>query len=416
MMAKTLISLAAATLIYGVTGAQAAERLDFVNTPQHPVLTKQEAASFTAQNYLTLGSDHWALRKAIIQATPYVVGNQSTKAPYQSIQKAINAAIAQNTNHQPISIKVLPGRYQGTVYIPQDAPQITLYGSGENAQDVVINLAIDSMISPEQYQSLVNSDGQYSQNDPAWYMYHNCASTPNKVITTVCSAVIWSQSDRFTLANLTVENSLLDAIGSGTHQGVALRTDGDQVLLDNVRLIGRQDTFFVNNADTDNQYNTQRRSRVYIHNSFIEGDVDYVFGRAQAVFDGVEFHTVSSRGVNSAYVFAPDTTPNNDYGFLVTNSTITCDAKSASFKPKLGRAWEQGASKTGYLPGKTANGQLVIEHSEIQDCYDLEMPWGAAATTNRAFHGNAERARDLNDVNFNRLWLFENHLFASITD
>lgn len=407
-MLKPVASLIASALL--VAGANAANSSDFVNSPEHPVLTAAEQKPFTVERYLTLNQDRWVPEAVTMAETAFVVGEPRSPAPYHTVQQAINAALAQHKGDEPIAIKVLPGRYVGTVYIPQDAPAMTIYGAGDDANKVVLSLAIDSMISPQEYQTLVGSQGEYQASDPAWYMYQNCAQTPNKVVTTVCSSVVWSQSDRFTLANLTIENSMLDGIGAGTHQGVALRTDGDKVLLDNVRLLGRQDTFFVNNADKDNQYNTERHTRAYIRNSYIEGDVDYVFGRAQAVFDQVEFHTVSSRNVSSAYVFAPDTLPNSSYGFLVTQSKLSCDSGFTHFAPKLGRAWEQGASKTGYLPGKTANGQLLITQSQIETCYDVNQPWGAAATTNRAFTGNAAKQRDLNDVNHNRLWLYNNKL------
>lgn len=121
-------------------------------------------------------------------------------------------------------------------------------------------------------------------------------------------------------------NSLLDTVDSGTHQGVALRTDGDKVQLEQVRLIGRQDTFFVNTSDKKNNYVTDHYSRAYIKDSYIEGDVDYVFGRATAVFDNVRFHTVSTRKSKEAYVFAPNTMPWVKHGFLVINSALTSDS------------------------------------------------------------------------------------------
>src|SRR5690606_18929995 len=191
-----------------------------------------------------------------------------------------------------------------------------------------------------------------------------CATKSSALIGTNCAAVVWSQSNDFQIARLSIVNSLLDTVDGGTHQGVALRTDGDRVQLDNVRLIGRQDTVYLNTSNRENLAVTDRISRVLVKDSYIEGDVDYVFGRASVVFDGVEFHTVSSRGSQEAYVLAPNTLPDQPYGFLVLNSRFTGDAGyQGSYKAKLGRAWDQGAGKTGYLPGKTANGQVLIAWS-----------------------------------------------------
>lgn len=109
-------------------------------------------------------------------------------------------------------------------------------------------------------------------------------------------------------------------------------------------------------------------------------------------------------------MLAPNTLPDNPYGFLVKNSAFTGDGRyQGSFKAKLGRAWDQGAGKTGYLAGKTANGQVLIVNSTIDQSYDRLSPWGAAATTARPFRGNTAAERQLDDVAFNRLWEFNNH-------
>jgi len=317
----------------------------------------------------------------------------------------VNAALRQHPGQTRVYIKLLPGTYTGTVYVPEGAPPLTLFGAGDRPEQVVVSLALDSMMSPADYRARVNPHGQYQPADPAWYMYNACATKAGATINTTCSAVMWSQSNDFQLKNLTVVNALLDTVDSGTHQAVALRTDGDRVQLENVRLLSRQDTFFVNTSDRQNSYVTDHYSRAYIKDSYIEGDVDYVFGRATAVFDRVRFHTVSSRGSKEAYVFAPDSIPSVKYGFLVINSQLTGDnGYRGAQKAKLGRAWDQGAKQTGYLPGKTANGQLVIRDSTIDSSYDLANPWGAAATTDRPFKGNISPQRDLDDIHFNRLW------------
>nr|WP_272878165.1 pectinesterase PemB [Dickeya chrysanthemi] len=388
----------------------------FPGTAGRPVLSAQEAERFTPQHYFAHGgeyarpiTDGWTptpIETAHVTAA-YVVGPRVSVAgvTHTSIQQAVNAALRQHPGQTRVYIKLLPGTYTGTVYIPEGAPPLTLFGAGDRPEQVVVSLALDSMMSPADYRARVNPHGQYQPTDPAWYMYDVCASKPGTTINTTCSAVMWSQSNDFQLKNLTVVNALLDTVDSGTHQAVALRTDGDRVQLENVRLLGRQDTFFVNTSDRQNDYVTDHYSRAYIKDSYIEGDVDYVFGRATAVFDGVRFHTVSSRGSKEAYVFAPDSISSVKYGFLVINSLLTSDSGyRGARKAKLGRAWDQGAKQTGYLPGKTANGQLVIRDSTIDSSYDLTNPWGAAATTDRPFNGNINPQRNLDDIHFNRLW------------
>ncbi|CAB1221816.1 TPA: putative acyl-CoA thioester hydrolase [Klebsiella michiganensis] len=386
-------------------------------TTFRPQLTAAEAATFTIERYFAQGGalsapdGPWSPSPVHLPQTESAWRVAPSGAPFTRIQQAVNAAIGQHgTQEARIYIRIEPGIYRETVYIPEGAPPITLYGAGDSPEEVRIELAIDSQFSIARYRQRVNSQQQYREGDPAWYQYALCAGRTSKTIGTNCAAVVWSQSADFQLLNLSVANSLLDTVDGGTHQGVALRTDGDRVQLENVRLLGRQDTLYVNTSNRRNEAVTDRISRVYVKDSYVEGDVDYVFGRANAVFDNVHFHTVSTRRSPEAYVLAPNTLPDNPYGFLVKNSRFTGDGGyQGSFKAKLGRAWDQGAGKTGYLAGKTANGQVLIVNSTIDQSYDRLSPWGAAATTARPFRGNTAAERQLDDVAFNRLWEFNNH-------
>ena len=386
-------------------------------TPSRPQLTAAEAAAFTMERYFAQGGElsspdgPWSPSPVHPPQGDSIWRVAPSGAPFTRVQQAVNAAISQHTaRDERIYIRIEPGIYRETVYIPDDAPPITLYGGGNHPEEVRIEQAIDSQFSVARYRQRVNSQQQYREGDPAWYQYALCAGRTSKTIGTNCAAVVWSQSADFQLLNLSVANSLLDTVDGGTHQGVALRTDGDRVQLENVRLLGRQDTLYVNTSNRRNEAVTDRISRVYVKDSYVEGDVDYVFGRANAVFDNVHFHTVSTRRSPEAYVLAPNTLPDNPYGFLVKNSRFTGDGGyQGSFKAKLGRAWDQGAGKTGYLAGKTANGQVLIANSTIDQRYDQLSPWGAAATTSRAFRGNISAERRADDVAFNRLWEFNNH-------
>lgn len=386
-------------------------------TTFRPQLTAAEAATFTIERYFAQGGalsapdGPWSPSPVHLPQTESAWRVAPSGAPFTRIQQAVNAAIGQHGAQEArIYIRIEPGIYRETVYIPEGAPPITLYGAGDSPEEVRIELAIDSQFSIARYRQRVNSQQQYREGDPAWYQYALCAGRTSKTIGTNCAAVVWSQSADFQLLNLSVANSLLDTVDGGTHQGVVLRTDGDRVQLENVRLLGRQDTLYVNTSNRRNEAVTDRISRVYVKDSYVEGDVDYVFGRANAVFDNVHFHTVSTRRSPEAYVLAPNTLPDNPYGFLVKNSRFTGDGGyQGSFKAKLGRAWDQGAGKTGYLAGKTANGQVLIVNSTIDQSYDRLSPWGAAATTARPFRGNTAAERQLDDVAFNRLWEFNNH-------
>jgi pectinesterase len=118
---------------------------------------------------------------------------------------------------------------------------------------------------------------------------------------------------------------------------------------------------------------------------------------------------VSTRKPANGVIFAPNTAPAYPFGFLVRQSRLTADSGYlAAPTGHFGRAWDQGASATGYIPGSTANGQLVIRDSVIGAGYDTLAPWSPAATTSRPYAGNIAADRNLDDVNYNRLWEYHN--------
>jgi pectinesterase len=387
-------------------------------TASRPVLSAAEASAFTPAAYFARSgtvaaptADPWRPGPVAPprRGADYVVGTASgsttgtaTAAGYPSVQAAVNAAVlAGGTTRR--YIKILPGSYQGAVLIPATAPPLTLYGAGADPAAVDLNLTVTAIMSPAQYAAAVNPSGQYAPGDPGYAMYTSCAG---KTTATVggCAAVVWSQAADLQLVNLGITNTLLDAGGAGTAQAVALRTDGDRTQLERTRLISRQDTFQLNTPDAT------LISRVSVRDSYIEGDVDYVYGRATAVFENDEFRSVTTRRpAGNGFVFAPSTAPNWPFGFLVVRSRLTADAGyQAAPTAYLGRAWDAGAGTTGYIPGTSPNGQLVIRDSLIGPGYRTLDPWAPAATTNRPFAGDAAVGRNLDDPAFNRLWEFHN--------
>jgi pectinesterase len=380
-------------------------------TATRPVLSAAEAAPYTPANYLGYAgtyaapvADPW--RPAPI-ATPrrpdLLVGGRHG---YPTVQAAVNAAYrAGGTKRQYIG--VLPGSYPGTVFIPAGSPPLTLYGLGRPA-DVRLEFTVDATITPAAWAALVNADGRYAPGDPAWPMFQSCA-TKTSATAALCATVVWSQSADLQLKGLTITNTLLDTVDRGTHQALALRTDADRTQLENMRLISRQDTFLANADDVT------RIARVSVRDSYVEGDTDFVFGRAAAVFTATHFHLVSTRKPSGGVIFAPNTAPTYPYGFLVTHCLITADEGYAAAPTGfLGRAWDQGASATGYLPGVTPNGQLLIRDSLIGPGFNAVTPWAPAATTARPYTARIDEGRDLNDINFNRLFEYANRTLPAL--
>ncbi len=373
-------------------------------TVTRPILSAAEAAPFRPANYFGWSgayaapvADPWRPRPIAPGRPDYVVGGGRGLA---TVQDAVDAAYRSGgTARRYIAIR--PGTYTGTVFIPAGSPPLTLYGLGRPG-DVRLEFTVDATITPAAWAALVNPDGRYAEGDPAWPMFQSCA-TKTSATAGLCATVVWAQSTDLQLKGLTITNTLLDTVDRGTHQALALRTDADRTQLEGMRLIGRQDTFLANADDV------ARIARVSVRDSYIEGDTDFVFGRAAAVFEWCHFRLVSSRKASGGVIFAPNTAPDYPYGFLVLHSLISADdgylAAPTGF---LARAWDQGASATGYLPGITPNGQLVIRDSVEGPGFNPTTPYAPAATTARPFAARIDAGRDLDDTNYNRLWEYAN--------
>jgi len=377
-------------------------------TQSRPILSADEAQNFVPARYFSsMNKDEapWAPSSIRVPQQPdYVVGAAGGEGvTHTSIQAAVDAAIAKHSSARQY-IAIQPGEYPGTVYIPASSGSVTLYGTTDNAADVKITQPLDSELDVTTWRRTVNPAGKYMPGKPAWYMFDSCQNRRAATVGVMCSAVVWSQNTGLQMQNLTIANTLGDSVDAGNHQAVALRTDGDKVQLNNVHLLGRQNTFFVTNSDVQNRMLPNRQTRTQVTNSYIEGDVDVVAGRGAVVFDKTEFHLVNSR-TKEGYVFAPATLPNMFYGFLAINSRFTAAGDNTA---QLGRAWDLEAAENGYTAGQTSNGQVVIRDSAINEGFNTAKPWGDAAGSKRPFAGNIGEKRDLNDAAANRLWEYNN--------
>ncbi len=387
--------------VFQVVAAVLALAVSAPGTAARPVLSAGEAAPFTSANHLRLSGTYAAPTVDPWRPGPITTPRHADVVvrPGESVQHAVNAVYTEGGMKRRY-IKILPGTYTGTVFIPAGTPPLTIYGAGRPA-DVRLEFTLDATATPAAWAEQLS--GQYAEGDPAWEMFQSCATKTSATVG-LCATVVWSQSKDLKLRGLTITNTLLDTVDRGTHQALALRTDDDRTQLADMRLISRQDTFLANANDPE------RIARVVVRDSYIEGDTDFVFGRASAVFEHTRFHLVSSRKPSGGVIFAPNTAPAFPYGFLVRHCALTADAAyQAAPTGHFGRAWDQGASTTGYLPGITPNGQLVIRDSYLGQGFDTAAPWSPAATTARPFTARTDAGRDLNDVNYNRLWEHGNH-------
>lgn len=381
-------------------------------TASRPILSADEAKNFSQAHYFSsmdANAAPWTPSSIRLPEKPnFIVGPAGTPGvTHTSIQAAVDAAITRHSASRQY-IAIMPGEYEGTVYVPAAPGSITIYGTGEKASDVKIGQAIDSEIDSTTWRHLVNPAGKYMPGKPAWYMFDNCQNKRSATIGVMCSAVFWSQNNGLQLQNLTIQNTVGDSVDAGNHQAVALRSDGDKVQINKVNILGRQNTFFVTNSGLQNTLQNNRLTRTLVTNSYIEGDVDIVSGRGAVVFDNTDFRVVNSRTQQERYVFAPATLSNLFYGFLAVNSRFTASGDNVA---QLGRSLDADSA---------TNGQVVIRDSVINEGFNMAKPWADAAISKRPYAGNTGTLddkgnvqRNLNDANFNRMWEYNNRGLGS---
>jgi pectinesterase len=251
--------------------------------------------------------------------------------PGDSVQEAVDAVTGPGW-----TIVVHPGTYREVVNIPADKGDLTLRGVGRDPRDAVI-------------------------------VYDNANGTKKPDGTTygtAGSATFTSAAPGLTVRGLTIANDWLRADHpeiTGT-QAVAAYVTGDRSLFECVRLLAHQDTLF---ADTTALAAFDRQ---YYRDCYIEGDVDFVFGRARAVFERCHFHTLD-REVSfkpEGMVFAPATARANPYGFLAVRCRVTSGAEDGAYK--IARPWVPSYETTAWP-------SLVVRDTWLGPGIDAQTPY-----------------------------------------
>jgi pectin methylesterase-like acyl-CoA thioesterase len=102
------------------------------------------------------------------------------------------------------------------------------------------------------------------------------------------------------------------------------------LIFDHDRFLGNQDTLYANSPSTT------AMGRQLFTNCYIEGTIDFIFGRGTAVFDRnmILIKNVSGTGPKMTAAATPAA---QQYGYLITNSVINSTAPAGS--AFLGRPW-----------------------------------------------------------------------------
>ncbi|TAP43245.1 pectinesterase family protein [Arthrobacter sp. S39] len=248
---------------------------------------------------------YWPAERPIDVPVTLDVGPGRTFATVQAAVDSVPSDSLQRT-----VIRIQPGTYREAVRVLNNKPRISFIGQGSRPEDVVL-------------------------------VYNNASGTPKPDgsgnFGTSGSASVRIDGPDFVARNLTFSNDFDEAADTGIkdRQAVALHITADRSVLSNVRCLGNQDTLLVNSPGAGVP------ARFYFDGCYVEGDVDFIFGRGTAVFSGCEIRSLDrSSATNNGYVSAGSLDLSIRYGYLFDQCRLVSDAAANSVH--LGRPWHAG--------------------------------------------------------------------------
>ena len=272
------------------------------------------------------GSPSARLTERTLYVHPGGLGDHTT------VQAAVSAASGAGYN-----LVIAPGTYRETVAVSVARTEMTWIGASGDPRDVVV-------------------------------VYDNANGTPKPgggTYGTTGSATTTVQADGFTARSITFANDFLRADHpeiTGT-QAVAIKVQGDRSAFHHCRFLGHQDTLYADSIALTSF------ARQYFAHCYAEGDVDFVFGRATAVYEHCHFRTLNRTDLAAApygFVFAPSTAGANPRGYLVTRSRVSSEAPDAFYK--LARPWVPSSDTT-------ARPSLVVRDTWLGPGIDAAAPY-----------------------------------------
>jgi len=283
---------------------------------------------------------------------------------FKTVQAAVNRAVLDSARTTRLYIRLAPGTYDELVYVPASNAPITLYGDGPDPQATRIRARLDASTTGLEYRQ--RHAAQFEGTPPAIRaMFDGLQGQAN--VQTTGSATVWVRGDGFQARNLTIENAFNkdgsakhdecigdkcpDKTGGSrvNHQAVALRVEGaDRAQFEDVRLLGLQDTLFLSSKDGN------ATVRSFFHKTYVEGDVDFIFGDTIAYFQDCEVKSLGGRA--ASYALAPDTNRRAKYGFVLNGCRFTNDGK-----PNLGGGPSYLARQWFHNQRCTPYGHMLVE-------------------------------------------------------
>lgn len=263
------------------------------------------------------------------------------KQAYSTVTAAINSVSTKNTERVVILVK--NGTYKEKITV--QSPYVSLIG--EDSEKTILTYdAANGTVNPE-------TGKNYGTSGSA-------------------SITIKSKAKGFTAENLTIENSFVEQ-GNNNEQAVALNNQADESIFINTRFVGNQDTLLADASSSS-------PARQYYYKCYIEGDVDFIFGRAQAVFDDCDIASVNRGSTsNNGYVTAADTWDRDQYGYLIINSRLIGLNNIANNTVSLGRPWRPSSQTEPMTPAVTYVNTYMGDHITTKGWDDMGDSLAATA-------------------------------------
>ena len=158
--------------------------------------------------------------------------------------------------------------------------------------------------------------------------------------------------EQLTVEDLTIENDA--GPGSAVGQAVAAYVDSARAVFRRVKLLGNQDTLFCAPLPEKERakdgflgprtFAPRRATAQYYQNCEIAGDIDFIFGGADALFEQCTLRTVDNH-IPHSYITAPSG-PADGLGFVFWDCDFVSDCPAGTIY--LGRPWRP-TGKTAVL-------------------------------------------------------------------
>lgn len=217
---------------------------------------------------------------------------QDGTGDYLTLQEAIAAAPEGRTT--PWLIFVKRGDYTGHVTIPANKPYLHIIG-----QDKDLVTISDNRKS--------GSGDPYGIND---------------------GATMDIEADHVYIEGVDLQNSYGVEQNDGP-QALALCSNGDKLIMNNMKLRSYQDTWYTGGSDSH---------RAFITNSWIEGAVDFFYGKGDVMITNDTVNIVRKTG---GYIVAPNHGKNAKWGYVFLNNVITAPGDPSQTSVWLGRPWHE---------------------------------------------------------------------------